>query len=84
MLLRTPRNLSGRESGGLVAEALSLATFAEKSRELDLRADWICETVLVRQALANEGSCCLANSMEFIVVAWGLKASCAGTIIGLE
>ena len=41
--LRTPLNLSGRELGDLVAEAiaavLSPAMFAEKSLELDLRTD---------------------------------------------
>ena len=38
----------------------------------------------MRQVLANEGSCSLANSMEFIVVACGLEVSCSGTMIGLE
>ena len=85
-LSRTPLNLSWRGSATVEATAavLSSAIFAEKSLELDLRADWILETVLVRQAFANEGSCCLVNSMEFIVVASGLEASCSGTMIGLE
>ena len=42
-LLRTPLNLSGRELGGLVVEAiaavLSSATLVEKSLELDLSTD---------------------------------------------
>ena len=80
VLLSTPLNLSGRKSWGLVAEALSLATLSEKSQV----ADWILDTVSVRQAFANEGSCSLANAIELIVVAWGLEASCAGTKIRLE
>ena len=87
-LSRTPLNCSGRVWGAKTVEAVatvfSSAIFAEKSLELDLRADWILETVLVRQAFANEGSCCFAKSTEFIIVAWGLVASCAGTMIGLE
>ena len=85
---RTPLNLSGRELGGLVADAIaaffSSVTFAEKRAELDLRTDWTLETVLVRQAFANVGSCSFAKPIEFIVVAWGLEASCEGTMIGLE
>ena len=38
----------------------------------------------MRHALANNGPCCFANSMGFIVVAWGLEAPCAGTMIGFE
>ena len=47
--MRTPLNLSGRELGGLVAEAiaavLSLATLSERSLELDLRIDFLGDSL---------------------------------------
>ena len=48
-LLKTLLNLSGRELGGLVAEAiaavLSLATLSERSLELDLRIDFLGDSL---------------------------------------
>ena len=72
---RAPLNLKGMESGGLVVEAMAAVLRAEtcldKSLDLDVRADSILETVLERQTLAKDGSCCSVYSMEFRVVAWG-------------
>jgi hypothetical protein len=83
-----PLSLKGMESGGVVVEAMAAVFRAEtrldKSFVLDKKADSILETVLVRQALAKDGSCRFVNSMELRVVAWGLEASCSGTIIGCE
>ena len=42
------------------------------------------ETVLEKQALANDGSCRTVYSMEFKVVAWGLEVTCTGTMIVVE
>ena len=67
-----------------MAAALSAGRLAVNSSDWDLSADWMLETVLVRQILAKGASCFNAKSMEFIVVAWGLEASSAGTMIGLE
>ena len=85
---RAPLSLKGMESGGLMVEAMAAVFRAEvwvdRSLDLDMRADSILETVLEKQALAKDGSCRFVNSMELRVVAWGLEASCSGTIIGCE
>jgi len=88
LLFKAPLSLTGMESGGLMVEATATVFRAEacldKNLDLDMRADSILETVLEKQALAKDGSCRFANSMELRVVAWGLEASCSGTMIGCE
>ena len=62
LFFRVPLSLKEMESGGLVVEAMAAVfraeTYLDKSLDLDIRADSILETVLDRQALAKEGSCC--------------------------
>ena len=67
-----------------MAAVFKAETRLDKSLDLDNRADSILETVLERQALAKDWSCRFVNAMELRVVAWGLEASCSGTMIGCE
>jgi hypothetical protein len=73
LLFKAPLSLLGMESGGLMVEAMATVFRADacldKSLDLDMRADSILETVLERQALANDGSCCFVYSIELSVVA---------------
>ena len=75
ILFYAPLSLTGMESGGVVVEAMAAVlravALAEKSKVLFFRADSILETVLERQALAKDRSCCFVYFMEFIVAAWG-------------
>ena len=83
-----PLSLKGMESGGVILEAMAAVFRAEilvdRRLDLDMSEESILETVLARQVLAKDGSCCFVNSIELRVVAWGLETSCSGTMIGWE